>query len=568
MKCLLLAALLALGLSPAFAQAPPPVPALPDTPRQTTYTLVGGQTCACAVGFQLYGDNNDVDAWIHVFLNGQPVLSTDPTFGWSLSSATGPLLSIPRPITDAILTFNSVQTGTVEIVGAQRPRRLTQFQEGRGVAARDLNQAFTTLFAQNRENWDRVGNTTGISGTYATGFAGGTPGACLTYDSQGDIVTMPCPASVANTINREIWANDFGAACDGSTDDHLAFQNTIATAFSFGFPMKFIGDCVINTGLSITNTIDLSGVQGIQSVLLCAPNITCLTANTTSPVFIHDFQITPLTSGTGTALQIGTSGNENVGSFIYRMFLGGFTALKLANAAAWTVYNNSLTSTNASSDAVYAANTTNPDNGSDAFYGNIISSTVSGGNAVHWQSGGGVRFINNTIIGTAFQRAFFIDESASIHTSDIWITNNHIEGSEATGAVCIQLQRNGAVSTLGNVVITSNECAGWDVGVLEPLDGSGPWLSSVTIGDNVIGTSGNAAATNYGYELLTEIVGLSIHHGAFLGVSGTASGNVVVKLGTQTATECAVGPIPKSAIAGSGALGASTLSSCTSYTPN
>src|SRR5215469_4317647 len=126
LRRILLAASLVFSLAPALAQAPPPVPALPDTQRQTTYTI-SASTCACAVGFQIYGDGTDVDNWIKVLINGGMVLSTDPTHGWTLTSPTGPLATIPRPITDAVLTFNAPQTGTIQIIGAERPRRLSTF---------------------------------------------------------------------------------------------------------------------------------------------------------------------------------------------------------------------------------------------------------------------------------------------------------------------------------------------------------------------------------------------------------------------------------------------------------
>jgi hypothetical protein len=160
-------ALLALCLlaTPAFAQTPPPVPALPDSIRLTTYTI-SATTCACAVGFQIYGDNTDVDNWIQVFVNGVQKLSTDPTFGWSLTSPTGSLSVIPRPITDAVLTFNSVQTATIVILGAERPRRLVEFSESQGVTARSLNQVFNTLFAELREAWDNKFIFSGV--TFAT----------------------------------------------------------------------------------------------------------------------------------------------------------------------------------------------------------------------------------------------------------------------------------------------------------------------------------------------------------------------------------------------------------------
>src|SRR6516225_1053858 len=112
---LILAFALMAGLAPAFAQAPPPVPALPDAERRTSYSI-SGSTCACAVGFPLYGDNNDYANWLEVYINGVMV----PQSGnWTIASPTGSLATIPRPITDAVLTFNTAQTGTVQIVGAR-----------------------------------------------------------------------------------------------------------------------------------------------------------------------------------------------------------------------------------------------------------------------------------------------------------------------------------------------------------------------------------------------------------------------------------------------------------------
>lgn len=150
---ILLALALMAGLSPAFGQAPPPVPALPDTDRVQSYSIVASN-CACAVNFALYGDSTDYQNWIDVYVNGVNVQNTDPIFGWIVTSPTGQLGSIPLPITDAVLTFNSSVTGNVTIIGARRPRRVIQFQENRGVAARDLNQALTDIIAQNRETWD------------------------------------------------------------------------------------------------------------------------------------------------------------------------------------------------------------------------------------------------------------------------------------------------------------------------------------------------------------------------------------------------------------------------------
>ncbi|MDA9508095.1 hypothetical protein XI09_26350 [Bradyrhizobium sp. CCBAU 11386] len=148
----ILALALSASLTPAFGQSPPPVPTLPDAERRTSYSITAS-TCNCNINFAIFGDSTDVGNWVQVWVNGVQV----PQSGnWTITSPTGPLATIPRPITDAVLTFTTAQTGTVEIVGARRPRRLSQFGENRGVAARDLNLAITDLVAENREQWDAL----------------------------------------------------------------------------------------------------------------------------------------------------------------------------------------------------------------------------------------------------------------------------------------------------------------------------------------------------------------------------------------------------------------------------
>lgn len=197
---LILAFAVMAGLAPAVAQAPPPVPALPDTERRTTYSI-SASTCACAVGFQLYGDSTDYANWIEVWINGQMI----PASQWTVTSPSGPLATIPRPITDAVLTFNTVQTGTVQIVGATRPRRTSQFAENRGVAARDLNQAITYIVAGLREVWDKINDVTGRTVRTPPGETltvlppvSGRANMNVCFDSGGNIV--PCVPVTSGSI--------------------------------------------------------------------------------------------------------------------------------------------------------------------------------------------------------------------------------------------------------------------------------------------------------------------------------------------------------------------------------
>lgn len=138
------------GFVPAHAAPPPPVPALPDTSRITTYTPTAS-VGPFNLNFDVYGDGTDYGNWIEVWVNG--VKKTAVT-DWQLTSPSGALNLLPRPVTDARVTLTSAATGTVQIVGARRPRRVSQFDNGRGVAARDFNQALSDMMAVERETWD------------------------------------------------------------------------------------------------------------------------------------------------------------------------------------------------------------------------------------------------------------------------------------------------------------------------------------------------------------------------------------------------------------------------------
>lgn len=190
---LLLALILSAGLAPAFAQAPPPVPALPDAERRTSYAL-SSQTGPVSVGFALYGDGTDYTNWLQVFVNG---VLLPQAGGWTLSSPTGSLAVIPRPITDGQITFLTAQTGTIQIVGARRPRVTTQFAENAGVSARDLNQRLTDMAAQERERWDTMQRVLqGLPGETINLMPSATSRAngYLAFDTNGNpAVAVPAP---------------------------------------------------------------------------------------------------------------------------------------------------------------------------------------------------------------------------------------------------------------------------------------------------------------------------------------------------------------------------------------
>jgi hypothetical protein len=141
-----------LSSSPAMTT---PIPALPDTERRTPYSVTTTTAGPFNVGFDLYADGSDFLNWLQVFVDGAPVV------GWTLSSPSGPIANLERPITNAQITFAVALVGTVpapkklEIVGARRPRRLVQL--GNAPTPRDLNRVFTDIVATLREFYDRFG---------------------------------------------------------------------------------------------------------------------------------------------------------------------------------------------------------------------------------------------------------------------------------------------------------------------------------------------------------------------------------------------------------------------------
>jgi len=154
-KTILALAFAILSAAPALAAPCGPIPSLPDTERRTEYTGVSASTGPFAVNFQIYGDSTDYGNWLEVWVNG--VKKTAVT-DWTLATASGPAIgSTCLPITNAQVTFLAAQTGTIEIVGARRPRRASQFSENRGVTAHDLNQVISDMVASQRERWDSVG---------------------------------------------------------------------------------------------------------------------------------------------------------------------------------------------------------------------------------------------------------------------------------------------------------------------------------------------------------------------------------------------------------------------------
>jgi hypothetical protein len=291
------------GFTHAFAQAPGPVPALPDSERRTSAVL-SGSAGPVNVAFAVYGDGTDYGNWIEVFCNNVRMI---PVTQWTMTSPSGAIGNLARPITDAQITFVAPQTCTVQIVGARRPRRVSQFAENRGVAARDLNQVLTDIIAQNRENWDKINDVTGRNIMGLPGeiipplpAAALRAGQVIGFDGTGLNPVMYAPGgggggggSAPGLPVGSVQINGGGSNFAGSAN--LTYFGTTLTVGAAGSTTGLLG---LTTAGGATATL---GATGNGALLLPAANDTLDAINTAATFTNHTFD----TGGAGNVFRIG-----------------------------------------------------------------------------------------------------------------------------------------------------------------------------------------------------------------------------------------------------------------------
>jgi hypothetical protein len=245
---------------------PPAVPALPDSERRTAYSLSGG-TGPLAVNFAIYGDGTDYWDWVEVWLNQIRVDYNDAARGWSLTSPSGPIGSIARPITDAVINFNAAQSGPVQIIGARRPRRVAQYNENAGIPARDENQNLTDMVAMQRESWDfahaRVLSVPGGETLSTIPNANLRKNLLLGFDGSGN------PNLVTPTAFGAVSA---GQPIIGGTNNTLLYDNTGSVGFAtVGAGLSLSGGVLtapasgpgVSQGVTVTPIVNVLGFGAV-----------------------------------------------------------------------------------------------------------------------------------------------------------------------------------------------------------------------------------------------------------------------------------------------------------------
>ena len=348
-------------------------------------------------------------------------------------------------------------------------------------------------------------------------------------------------------------AKDYGAVGDGITDDTAALQAWINDCLVQKIPGYLdSGTYLITSSLSVTGTITIRGAGRNMSTLAPVVGITAISVVTPNlqPVDFSKFSVTyPSAASTGTAgIKVsGTTGNMNYNSM--------FRDLHITNAYIGIQFDAALlfvidycTVSNAVQHSIQVANSVNPDFGDSIIANSTLGGLPSAATIahIHFQSSGGLRVINNKVIGAHY--GILLDLGLGVTTSILLVTNNSFEVL-ATSALLMK-RVTGATGTFHNIVFDGNELSDCgNVPICSPADPNGQWLSRVIVTNNLIGGATTGAPT---LVSIASTMGLIVSDNIFDGDAPSNNG-----IYTATTTDRAIlGPNLKI-----GAFGANSINS-------
>lgn len=412
---------------------------------------------------------------------------------------------------------------------------------------------------------DTASNTVKIAGTSITSISGNTSKVattsgtltntdCVNIDASGNLVDngSPCAGAytspgtgavsqtIAHRLGNELWAKDFGAVCDGTTNDKTAFQNMINAAQSLLLEAKFTGSCAITSGLSITAPMTLAGTgKGVATLLPASQSFTVITINLSGGSYaeIKDFAISA--PGGSSCNTTGSNFGVSVTSSLYvslsnLLILCTENGVLFSSSGGFWLKDSIIGLANASAINVQLIGGSTQDG---TIYGNQIQNSAFGASAIAVQCKGcpGLRMENNKVNGV-YNIGLQVS-ATGIADGDLFIVGNSFEG--ITGLSAINIGRTDTTSQFGDFVFTSNEFSGPECFIIN-TDSTGAWILSVVISGNQC----NAASANPAY-FINSVVGLSFT-GNQTWVTSTSVANAVIGSLVQFATlgpnSCVVGP--------------------------
>ncbi|MBE3076575.1 MAG: hypothetical protein IMZ75_16865, partial [Actinobacteria bacterium] len=309
------------------------------------------------------------------------------------------------------------------------------------VVSANLGHTSSATYASDVTKWT-------ISSTFATALVNGAAPV-----RQGDL-----------SLN----VKNYGVKGDGITDDTAAIQAVLAAVPAKGAAVFFpAGNYLVpNGGLTCESTVTLTGVPGLDGtgsrIITTATNTTALTLDGAASVvsglsFIHT------TTGTRSAGLVGLSiTNSNFTRVEKCFFQGWSTCLQMISGIYYTVTDNSFRAFVVA--GLDISSPVNTDSGDMSITCNSFdrgSDTATGGSAVLWRSGGGLRFTSNKINGgvgaCAFADGVRLSVADGATTGILLVNNNSIENFSARG---IAVEKAGTTGVFGlGILVAGNEIA-------------------------------------------------------------------------------------------------------------
>lgn len=323
--------------------------------------------------------------------------------------------------------------------------------------------------------------------------------------------------TVAVKLLERVSVKDFGAIGNGVADDTAAIQAGIdycgPTGRELFFPAgtyKYSG-VTVGTGKSV---VFMGENTGRVFLLLSSATAVGFNLTTDHPCAFENLTfgyLPPLIGTNGAFINIPADASTNYNSYFRNLQMNApWIGINTTKAASWTMDRVSIGEYRLY--GVHVQNIPTPDNGDSTIINCVMTTSITSAIAIVQRSSGGLRIINNKIIGGATY--YFLQLDAGVDTSDLLIVGNSMEGSVTNGIV---LRRAVASGTFANVTITGNQFAGGP-NVVHMDDVIPGWLKCICVANNAMTIQGGAGVT------INSASDFSVTGNAFRGALSTEIG--------------------------------------------
>lgn len=340
------------------------------------------------------------------------------------------------------------------------------------------------------------------------------------------MITVGDNSAAASTDQRPLGIyrpENYGAVGDGTTDDTAAWQAMLAALPTTGATVLVARKYLVpNGGLTLARPVRIVGTtSGLYSaegagIVVAADAVTALTLTGRS-VVIEDFTVF---GPGGSSLSTTSVGVSVTGDMFHarNLITYGFSTGLRVTGAYWHIDGCTIRKWYRTGIEVYSVGGAG-DNGDSTIIGSTIDksseATWSGGTAVSWTGGGGLRFHDNKIIGAIANKlanGIIYTPASGVATGVLLVQGNSIEQFTGTGVGVV----NGSGGIFNSLIITGNEIAAYDqaASTCISIDEA---ISGVIIGNNHLyyATNGidvaNIANAAISGNSITKMTGVGIH---------------------------------------------------------